>query len=357
MSGAGECRAVPGAKIDPKRILFVQTAFLGDVVFSTALLRACAEFFPKAEVTLLASPRGGGILEGDAAVREVIYYDKRGNDAGMGKMLALLRRLRKERFDLVVSPHRSLRSAFIARLSGAELRLGFQSVFTRWAYNLGVSPSKGERRPYRREMELAESLCGGRRLPHRPALSPGRRQREEVRRLFTDAGLREGVPVAGLVVGTVWPTKKWPVQAYLELGRRITVSQKAQVIVLGGRGETEEAAAFDAEEGIVNLVGRTSLRQLPAILERCGVVVAGDTGPLHAAMAMAVPVVALFGPTDERQFEFGERDVCLTVEISCRPCRPHGSRTCPTGDWRCMPDIGVAAVEKAVLAAVENTGA
>jgi ADP-heptose:LPS heptosyltransferase len=135
------------------------------------------------------------------------------------------------------------------------------------------------------------------------------------------------------------------------------MSQRAQEIVMGGRSEAEDAAAFDTEEGIVNFVGRTSLRQLPAIIERCSVVVAGDTGPLHAAMALGVPVVALFGPTDERQFEFGERDACLTVELSCRPCRPHGSKRCPTGDWRCLPEIGVAAVETAVLAVVEKTGA
>jgi ADP-heptose:LPS heptosyltransferase len=73
-------------------------------------------------------------------------------------------------------------------------------------------------------------------------------------------------------------------------------------------------------------------------------------------MAMAVPVVALFGPTDERQFEFGERDVCLTVELSCRPCRPHGSRRCPTGDWRCMPDIRVETVAEAVSAALAEAG-
>jgi heptosyltransferase-2 len=330
-----------------RRILFIQTAFLGDVVFSTALLRGCRDLFPNGEITLLASPRGGGILEGDPAVKEIVTFDKRGRDRGLGGLFRVVRSLRKRKFDLVVSPHRSFRSAVLGRLSGAGLRLGFRTAATWWAWNLGVPESLDEQRPYRREMLLLESVAG-RSLPNRPTLRTTGRKRVEAEHIFTAAGLSSERPVVVFATGTVWPTKQWPVESYLELGREIVNSGLAQVVVIGGREEVAGTAAFRGEPGMVNLAGKTTLRQLPAILERCSVLVAGDTGPLHAAMALGVSVVALFGPTGESQFEFGVRDRCLVAPLSCRPCRPHGSVHCPEGDWRCMPDIPVRSAREAV---------
>jgi heptosyltransferase-2 len=330
-----------------RSILFIQTAFLGDVIFSTALLRGCRDFFPESEITVLASPRGGGILEDDSDVKEVITFDKRGRHRGLTGLSRIIRSIRKRRFDLVVSPHRSFRSAVIGRLSGAKQRLGFTSASTWWAWNMGTGYPEDEPRPYRREMMLLENLAG-QRLPNRPCLRPSDRQRAAAEELFAAAGLPPDKPVVAFATGTVWPTKKWPLESYVELGRGIVNSGSAGVVVIGGSDEVSGTAPLTAIPGIVNLTGKTTLRELPAVLERCRVLVAGDTGPLHAAMALGVSVVALFGPTAENQFEFGRRDRCLIAPLTCRPCRPHGSVRCPEGDWRCMPDIPVRSVSDAV---------
>jgi heptosyltransferase-2 len=282
-----------------------------------------------------------------------VIYDKRGRERGLRPLLRLIGRLRKGKYDLVVSPHRSLRSALIARFSGAPVRLGFQSGGGGWAYNRGVSFPNREKRAYIRELKLAESLAG--EVPElRPQLFPDRKSLEEVRALLARTGVEEESPLVGLVIGTVWATKKWPTERFLELGRRLGRRGDLSLVVLGGPAEAEEAAAFREEDGFVNLVGRTTLPQLVALLSLCRAVVGVDTGPLHAAMALGVPAVALFGPTDEQQFEFPPPGACLTVDLPCRPCRPHGSRTCPVGDWRCMPEISAAAVEAAVRRIVER---
>lgn len=339
-------------KEEPRKILFIQTAFLGDVVFSTALLREITARYPRAEVTVLASPRGGGILDGDPSVARVVIFDKSGAQKGPVALYRLARSMRGEGFDLVVSPHRSLRSAVIARSSGAPARLGFRDRWRRWAYNRGVPWPAGEPMPHRRELRLLEGL-GGRGGPVRPRLALGEGQREEVRRLFEGEGFGPDERIVACVPGTVWPTKKWPGEHFLELVRRLRAPGGARVVIVGGPGERDETERlFNGEEGVVNLAGKTGLALLPALLDRCHVVVAGDTGPLHAAMAVGTPVVALFGPTDERQFEFGESDRCLTVDLDCRPCRPHGSLRCPEENWRCMPGIDVGRVEAAVMEAL-----
>jgi lipopolysaccharide heptosyltransferase II len=343
----GERRMSAAEMAGIRRILFIQTAFLGDVVFSTALLRGCRDLFPDSEITLLASPRGGGILEGDPVVKEVVYFDKKGRDRGPSGLFRVIRSLRRRNFDLVVSPHPSFRSALVGRLAGAGLRLGFRSAATWWAWNLGIRDPAAEQRPYRREMMLLESVAG-RSLPNRPCLHASEREKAEAKELFAASGLSDRKPVVAFATGTVWPTKKWPVESYVKLGREIVSSGMGQVVVIGGSEEVSGTAPFVAERGIVNLTGKTALRQLPAVLERCSVLVAGDTGPLHAAMALGVRVVALFGPTAENQFEFGDADRCLVADLVCRPCRPHGSVHCPEEDWRCMTDIPVRSVREAV---------
>jgi heptosyltransferase-2 len=334
------------------KILFLQTAFLGDLVFSTALLHAVARIYPQAEITLLASPRGGGVMAGDRLVKATIIYDKRGREKGLRPLLRLIAKVRGGKYDLVVSPHRSFRSALVARFSGAPVRLGFRSGWGGWAYNRGVPFPAGEKRAYLRELKLAASL-GGEVPTLRPLLFPDARSLEEARRLLARAGAGEGATLVGLVIGTVWATKKWPTGRFLELGRRLGRRTDLSLVVLGGPGEAAEAAAFRGDDGFVNLVGQTTLPQLVAILSLCRVVVGGDTGPLHAATALGVPVVALFGPTDEEQFDFLSPSACLTVDLPCRPCRPHGSRSCPIDDWRCLPEISAAGVAEAIRRIVE----
>jgi ADP-heptose:LPS heptosyltransferase len=209
--------------------------------------------------------------------------------------------------------------------------------------------------PHRRELRLLEGL-GEEAASVRPRLALGEGPREEVRRLLEKEGLAPDERIVACVPGTVWPTKKWPGEHFLELARRVRPLSGVRVIVLGGPGEKDEAERlFSSEEEVVNLAGKTTLALLPALLDRCHVVVAGDTGPLHAAMAVGTPVVALFGPTDEGQFDFGESDRCLTVDLVCRPCRPHGSLRCPEGNWRCMPEIDVEKVEAAVMKALARS--
>ncbi len=336
-----------------KRILLIQTAFLGDVVFSTALLRGLKKLYEASEITVVASPRGADVLREHPAVSEVVVYDKRGRERGPGALVLLARRLRRRRFDLVVCPHRSLRSAVITRWAGAPVRLGFRSGWGLLSFNAGPPFPSSEKRPYRRECLLLEALSPGASLDCRPWLTVSEGARREIRRILADKGLAPGVPVAGLVPGTVWPTKKWPRELFLEAGRGL-LSRGIGVVVIGGPAERKEGPAFPEEEGFVDLTGVTSLALLPALLAACKVVVAADTGPLHAAMALGVPVVALFGPTDERQFEFGPGDICLTADLECRPCSPHGGLRCPEGDWRCLPGISSALVERSVTRILEQ---
>jgi len=163
---------------------------------------------------------------------------------------------------------------------------------------------------------------------------------------------------AALAPGSIWATKRWPY--YAELAAAL---DRASVIV-GGMDDVALAdSVVAAVPGrAVSAAGELSLRASAALIERAAVLVTNDSAPLHLATAVGTPVVALFGPTVP-EFGFGPRgpgDVILGLaDLACRPCSSHGPQVCPLGHHRCMRDLSVDTVAKAVitLASAEDSRA
>jgi heptosyltransferase-2 len=158
--------------------------------------------------------------------------------------------------------------------------------------------------------------------------------------------------------GSVWGTKRWPY--YGELASRTD----GQIVIVGGREDAPLAQSIVQSTGgrAVSAAGALSLRESAALIRRARVLVTNDSAPLHLATAVGTPVLALFGPTVP-EFGFGPRrpgDVALGhAELSCRPCSRHGPQVCPLGHHRCMRDLSVEAVSKAMatMASAEESRA
>ena len=321
------------------RVLVIQTAFLGDVILTTGLLDLLAQ--RTGPLDIVTTPAALPLIETHPAVRRAIAYDKRGADRGMRGMLRLAGRLREEKYDTVYLPHRSLRSAMLARLADIPERIGFARSPAAWSYTRKIArPDTGH------EAERILSLA-----------EPGPDARAMVRLGITAADrqaagewlLGRGIP-AGFVAmapGSIWGTKRWP--GYAELARGLD----GPVVIVGGSedralGETIGRAA----PGRVHLAaGELPLRVSAALLERATVLVTNDSAPLHLASAAGTPVVAIFGPTVPA-FGFGPRgarDRIVEFELlACRPCSSHGPQVCPLGHHRCMRELSVARVLEAV---------
>jgi heptosyltransferase-2 len=318
--------------------LVIQTAFLGDVVLTMPLLTALAQ--THGPVDVITTPQAAPLIEAHPAVATVIRYDKRGADRGARAWLTLARRLRGQDYRRAYLPHRSWRSAALAWAAGIPLRIGFADSPARWSYTNRVV----------RDMKLHET----RRLLALSARAPddvdfdlglGDGDLDLAGRWLTDHGISE--PFIAMAPGSVWSTKRWP--AYPDLAARLDLP----VVVLGGPGEREAAAAIVSAAGgrAVSAAGETPLRLSAAILLRAHLLVTNDSAPLHLAGAVGTPVVAIFGPTVPA-FGFGPLgpDDVIVEEpgLECRPCSPHGPMTCPLGHHRCMLDISADTVESAV---------
>ncbi len=332
-----------------KRVLIVQTGFLGDLILSTPLIRATKESFPEAELFFLSIPSVAEALAHNPNLAQVITYDKRGKDRGIKGFLRMEKELGEMGFDLALIPHRSLRSALLA--TGAEIkeRIGFNRsagffLFTkRVGYQWGIHEVE-------RNLSLLSPL-GIAPPPLPPELFPGNEEKGRVEDFLNGAGVSRGDGLVGFAPGAFWPTKRWPVEKFAELGRLVRRGGE-KIVLFGSLREKRicEKLSTSMGGGVVVAAGRLTVLESAWLLTKLKVLVTNDSAPVHMASAMGTPVVVIFGPTTP-QFGFGPWGEGEVVEkdLPCRPCSPHGPRSCPRGSWDCMLGIGVEEVYAQVV--------
>ena len=330
-----------------KRVLLIQTGFLGDLILSTPLIRATKEAFPSAELSFLSIPSLAVVLAHNPNLTQVFTYDKRGK--GVKGFLQVRERLRKAKFDLALIPHRSLRSSLLALSAGIRERIGFDRsagfflLTKRVAYRWGSHEVE-------RNLSLLSPL-GIVPRPTSPELFPSEGEKGRVREFLREVGVSPQDRLVGLAPGSFWPTKRWPRERFAQLGRMIR-GYGGKVVLLGSSSDRAICQAISSLMGgeAIMAAGRLTLLEAAWLLTKLRVLVANDSAPVHMASAMGTPVVALFGPTVP-QFGFGPwgEGKVIQRELPCRPCSPHGPRSCPRGSWDCMLGIGTEEVFSRVV--------
>jgi len=358
---------------DPSRLLVIQTAFLGDLILTSPLIRALKERFPRASLEILARKETSPVLEDNPFVDAVIPYDKRGRDAGIAGMVRMAGRLRGRSYELCVSPHRSLRSALIAAAAGIPRRIGVADSPGRWLYH-DLVPKDRALHELERHLELMRAVgVDPQSCPRAMVVEVGAEEARTAEGMLRSSGLDPTRPIVGIQPGSVWPTKRWPPERFAAVAFEVR-RRGLQVVVVGGPGDREAgeivldpSAAFEGEggrdgegrpcpgegtgemPGAANLAGRTTLKDLVALIDRFTAFITNDSGPMHIAVARGVPVVAIFGPTTPAQGFAPYTDHAVVVEenLPCRPCGRHGHRACPEKHFLCMRLIRPEAVMKA----------
>jgi heptosyltransferase-2 len=330
--------------------LVIQTAFLGDVVLTTPLLSVLAQ--RHGPVDVVTTPPAASLLEQHPAVAEVVRYDKHGTARGWRGLRRLGSELRARRYHSVYLPHRSFRSAALALWSGAAERIGFSDSPAALTYTRRVArPKSGH------EVERLLVLAGPFDGPPPPvSLGIAAADHAAAEAWLTAHGIASGF--TAMAPGSVWGTKRWPY--YAELVRHV----EGSFVIVGGMEDAAlaEKIVQSSAGKAVSAAGALSLRESAALIRRARLLVTNDSAPLHLATAMGTPVLALFGPTIP-EFGFGPRgpgDLTLGhPELPCRPCSRHGPEVCPLGHHRCMRDLSVEVVSRAMatMASAEESGA
>jgi heptosyltransferase-2 len=338
-------------------LLVVQTAFLGDVVLTTPLLRALRRAHPERALHVVATPLGAAVLAGHPAIDVLHPYAKRGRERGLRGLLRLARRLRSERFGIAVAAQRSARTGLLVRASGAELRVGFASSAGAWALTHRV-PWLPARHAVHRYLALAAPAGADAQADPTPSLAVLPEAAAKVSAALHEDGVADQAALLALAPGSTWGTKRWTPEGFATVA--VAAPERGLHPVLVGspdeRGLCQEVSAL-AGGGIANLAGRTGPPELTALLARARALVTNDSGPGHVASAVGTPVVTVFGPTVPAfgYTAWGARNrVVEHAGLACRPCSSHGPQVCPLGHHRCMREIVPADVLAALDAVLDG---
>jgi len=327
----------------PRKILVLQTAFLGDVVLTLPLVQLLHRRFPNADIDFVATPKGAEVLRHHPAIHSIIEYDKRGSERGLRGIFSLASKLKQVRYEVALVPHRSLRSALIVALSRIPLRVGFDTSMGSIFFTKRITYKKASHE-IERNLTLLKVFGIDHREKEYPSLYPSQQDASAVDTFLAENGVHANDTIVAIAPGSVWNTKRWLPERFGEVVRKLR-SAGLKVILVGGKEDATlcaDIAGSSEKKEVIVAAGSFTILQSAELLRRCAAIVTNDTAPMHLAVAMRTPVVALFGPTVPA-FGFapyGERDVVLQTEgLPCRPCSIHGGDRCPIGTFDCMKRI------------------
>jgi len=355
------------------KILLVRLRLIGDVVFTTPLLRALKRTLPEAHLAYLVESTAAPVVTGNRLLDDVIVVPHTRGATRLADDWRLAHRLRASRYDVVVDLHGGPRSAWLTWLSRAPRRVGYDVPGRTWMYTHVVHRPR-TLRPRHSVLNQWDLLAA---VDPRLATPPDPTVDRVEMTVAADAGAavdarlaRLGVPAGARVivihVSAGNPFRRWPETHFADLVSRLAREGVDRwVVVMSGPSDglaaarviaTARAAAGDAAERIVE-GNDFRLDELRALFNRSALFIGGDSGPLHVAATSDVAIVGLYGPTlPERSAPWRPPDVpTASVDAGTLPCRPCDQRHCVPGDYRCLTGIGADAVGAAASQLLERT--
>lgn len=322
----------------PRRVLVVLMGSLGDVVRGMYIVDALKNADSTIHITWLVEPACAGIVKLHPRIDRVIVFDR---SRGARGVLALRRELARQPFDITLDMQRHLKSGFFSLLSRAPRRIGFHRKDSKefnWLFNTEQIPPRGESIPKVQHYLLFVAQLG---IPLPEALSSGL---EQLSLDSISAPWREELPkdYIALILGSSWDSKDWPEEGYRELIERLG---GRNVVLVSDKTKVELASRLESINGgarVINLAGKTTLRELVAIIHGAVSCVGPDSGPAHIAGAVGTRHVTLFGPTPSvRNSPRGSEDLSISMDVGCAPCK---RRKCPGLGKVCMKLVHPSAV-------------
>ncbi len=337
------------------RILVRGVNWVGDTILSYPTVQQLKSLFPKSHLAILLPSHLADLWKTFPYVDEIIPFQKKGGIGSVWEDLNLSQSLKERRFDLALILPRSFRSAFHIYFARIPIRIGYQNEGRSLFLTHRIRRTR-ETLNIHRVLYYQRLLEPFGKIENSP--SPQIYLREEERRwadqVLKDLGIRRERPLIGMNPGATYGLAKcWYPERFGELGKRLSEKWQASIFLFGK--EEERPIVHEIQRHLggkgIDLTGKTSLLQLAALLERCSLLVTNDTGTMHVAAAVGIPVVALFGSTPHRiTGPWGDGHVVVRKEVACSPC---WKRVCPT-DHRCMELITVDEVEAAVNEKLEE---
>lgn len=329
------------------------------------MFAAFKRFFKDSKLTAVLRPDGAQLLQGLPALDEIIAYDKKKKHRGISGIRKLATELREREFDVLLSPHDSHRTSFVAMFSKIPERYGFKDAgFARLAYNRRLERHGGLPEIKRLLHFLDDSIApGAAEFSTQLSLVEDKASIQEAEALLRK---HEALRPILLAPSSVWPTKRWTPYGFAELAAKLVRRYKTKILLVGAPGDREicdsvqsflkELQPHFVQEKVETVAGDTSLRGFYSLVKRSRLLISNDSAPVHYACAAGIPLVAVFGPTTQSlgYAPITKNSRIAELDLACRPCGTHGGLVCPLGHFRCMKELTADSIMEQVQALIDQ---
>ncbi|SFM05425.1 glycosyltransferase family 9 protein [Pelosinus propionicus] len=357
-------------KIDVSfKILVINLLHLGDLLLATPVVRALRTHYPQAHIALLADAKLQDLVKYNKNIDELLLIDKKGYHNKLSNYVQFISEIRSKKFDIVINLHENERASCIAAFSGGKKIVGYSTCGLHLFFDKVIENRKGIKHQVHSHFDvLRETLDITKINDQGLEMWLDEKAEESAGEIWNEAfpihthpekergAAAECIKVVGLNIGASWSTKCWRKEYFTELADRL-LDMGYGVAYYGGPmdidivNETINLMRNKEHTLLKNFAGKMSLLELAALLKKASVLVTNDTGPMHVAVAMKVPVVAIFGPSPVVGFyPYNNTSVVLKSSVECHPC---GKHSCPK-KHECMWQIDVDTVMKYTLEQLEH---
>ncbi len=335
----------------PKKILIRGVNWIGDAVLTLPAIKNIRSAFPDAHIALLVKPWVSDVFKENSDINEIILYDNRYK--GISGKFKLAKILRSKHFDSAILLQNAFDAALITWLAGIPERTGYSRDCRGLLLTTSIKPDKSILQQHQvnyytnilKAMDIEPDDTP-------PYLHVTDSEKEHAKKLTSSSFSGRDFPIIGINPGATYGSaKRWSPEYFAELIMKIINELNGRIIIFGSQSEVEIANEIINEinklkikltietfgSRIMVMSGKTDLRELAALISECDLFITNDSGPMHMASALFVPIVAIFGSTNSTTTgPFGPGHSIITKGLSCSPCM---KRECPEDHLRCMTDI------------------
>lgn len=334
-----------------KKILIRGVNWIGDAVLTIPAIKSIRKAFPDAFITLLVTPWVSDIFKDSRDIDEIMLYSD--EYRGLPGKLRLVKKLRLKKFDQAILLQNAFDAAFITWLARIPERIGYRTDFRSFLLTqpIAVKDDLLTQHQVYYYLNIVNSI-GIETADIQPYIALTDNERIWARKqLFSVKDAYR--PLIGINPGATYgSSKRWPPERYADVILRIMSELNGSVVLFGSPSETdiafsilsvirvkhkEKGGSFDLASAVLDMSGKTSLRELIALLSQCNALITNDSGPMHVASALLVPIIAIFGSTNQTTTgPFGQGHKVISKNLRCAPCM---KRECPDLHLKCMTDI------------------
>ncbi len=287
------------------KILLITLSNLGDAVLSLPVAETLRKNFNTAKLDVAVGPNASEVFIRDPRINKVYIYRK---DSTLREKIKFIRLLRNEKYDLVVD----LRNTIIPFL--IHPRYQAPGPFSRFP----------KQNLYKKEEHLWKLRPLGLKVSGEFDIYISKEDEEIINKKLCNCGIKPTDILIGIAPGSKSLIKRWKKEGFMEVCRRLTLEDNVQIILIGN--ENDKPIAKDIRDSIQNNIidwtGSTTFGELVSLIKRLKLLISNDSAPMHISVAVGTPVVAIFGPTDPKEYgPRGEQDIIIRKDLKCSPCK------------------------------------